>query len=57
MGFNEVLLATHAELVLTSELSAVMETFHIWAVQYDSPSLHVALEHLIVTRVAEELIF
>ena len=57
MEFYEVPLASHAELMLTTELSAVMETFRICAVQYHSPSLNVALEHSNVTRVTEELIF
>ena len=48
---------SHAELVLTAKLSAVMETLHICAVQYDSHTLHVAIKHLNVTRVTEELIF
>ena len=48
---------SHAELVLTSKLSAVMETLHICAVQYDSHTLHVAIKHLNVTRVTEDLIF
>lgn len=57
MVFYEVPLVSHAELVVTAELSAVMETFHICVVQYDSPPLHVAIKHLNVTRVTEELIF
>lgn len=42
---------------LLTELSAVMEIFHIYIVQYSSQQPHEAIEHLKMANIADELNF